>query len=59
MNDNDISVIRKWYKNVNSMLISRMFNVKGKLSETEEFHKAKIIPKTIRIEIGLPQFQWL
>ena len=37
-------------KNVNSMLISRMFNVKSKLSETEEFQKAKIIPKTIRIE---------
>ncbi|MEG1506661.1 MAG: Sau3AI family type II restriction endonuclease [Bacilli bacterium] len=37
-------------KNINNMLISRMFNVKSKLSETEEFQKAKIIPKTIRIE---------
>ena len=37
-------------KNINSILISRMFNVKGKLGETEEFQKAKIIPKTIRIE---------
>ena len=53
-------------KNVNSMLISRMFNVKGKLSETEEFQKAKIIPKTIRIEengrikesISLPYFKY-
>ena len=53
-------------KNVNSMLISRMFNVKGKLSETEEFQKAKIIPKTIRIEengrikesISFPYFKY-
>ena len=37
-------------KNINSMLISRMFNVKSKLSDTEEFQKANIIPKTIRIE---------
>ena len=26
-------------KNINSMLISRMFNVKSKLADTEEFHK--------------------
>ena len=32
------------------MIISRMFNVKSKLKETEEFQKAKIIPKTIRVE---------
>ena len=37
-------------KNINSMLISRMFNVKGKLAETEEFQKANIIPRTVRIE---------
>lgn len=37
-------------KNINNMLVSRMFGVKSKLSETEEFLKAKIIPKTIRIE---------
>ena len=37
-------------KNVFSMIISRMFNVKSKLKETEEFQKAKIIPKTIRVE---------
>lgn len=53
-------------KNVNNMLISRMFNVKSKLSETEEFQKAKIIPKTIRIEgngrikesISFPYFKY-
>lgn len=37
-------------KNINSLLINRMFNVKSNLAETEEFQKAKIIPKTIRIE---------
>ena len=37
-------------KNINSMLVSRMFNIKGKLGQTEEFQKANIIPKTIRIE---------
>ncbi len=53
-------------KNINSMLISRMFNVKSKLSETEEFQKAKIIPKTVRIEengkikesISFPYFKY-
>ena len=37
-------------KNINSILISRMFNVKINLRETEEFQKANIIPKTVRIE---------
>lgn len=37
-------------KNINCMIISRMFDVKSRLSETEEFQKANIIPKTIRIE---------
>ncbi len=53
-------------KNINSMLISRMFNVKSKLSDTEEFQKANIIPKTIRIEengrikesISFPAFKY-
>ena len=53
-------------KNINSMLISRMFNVKGKLADTEEFQKANIIPKTIRIEengrikesISFPAFKY-
>ena len=53
-------------KNINSILISRMFNIKGKLVLTEEFQKANIIPKTIRIEengkiiesISLPYFKY-
>lgn len=53
-------------KNLNSILINRMFNV-TKLSDTEEFQKAKIIPKTIRIEenghikesISFPYFKYI
>lgn len=53
-------------KNINNIIISRMFNVKSKLAETEEFQKAKIIPKTIRIEengrikesISFPYFKY-
>lgn len=37
-------------KSVNSIIVSRMFGVKGSLNETEEFLKANIIPKTIRVE---------
>ncbi len=37
-------------KNLNSILVSRMFGVKGNLRDTEEFLKAQIIPRTIRIE---------
>lgn len=37
-------------KSVLSMIISRMFNVKSRLRETDEFIKANIIPKTIRIQ---------
>ena len=53
-------------KNINSMIISRMFNVQSKLADTEEFQKANIIPKTIRIEengrikesISFPAFKY-
>ena len=37
-------------KSINSIIVSRMFEVKGSLNETEEFLKANIIPKTVRIE---------
>ena len=53
-------------KNINSILISRIFNVKINLRETEEFQKANIIPKTVRIEengsikesISFPSFKF-
>ena len=37
-------------KNLNSLIINRMFSVKGNLGDTEEFLKANIIPKTIRVQ---------
>ena len=37
-------------KSINSIIVSRMFGVKGSLNETEEFLKANIVPKTVRIE---------
>ena len=53
-------------KNINSIFISRMFNVKINLRKTEEFQKANIIPKTVRIEengsikesISFPSFKF-
>ena len=36
-------------KNLNEILVARMFGVKGRLAATEEFVKANIVPKTIRI----------
>ncbi len=37
-------------KNIFSMIINKMFHVKSNLRDTDEFIKAKIIPKTIRVE---------
>lgn len=37
-------------KNLNSLLIARMFNVKSRLRETDEFQKANIVPRTVRVE---------
>lgn len=46
---NELSIDTK-AKNVFNIIINRMFNVKSKLKETDEFVKANIIPKTIRVE---------
>ncbi len=51
----DVSTLCQQYnlnskiKNVNELLVTRMLGVKGKLSQTDEFVKANIVPKTIRI----------
>lgn len=37
-------------KNKNELLICRMFNIKSNLSNTEEFVKANIVAKTVRVE---------
>lgn len=36
-------------KNLNEVLLARMLNIKGKIAYTEEFLKAQIVPKTIRV----------
>ncbi len=36
-------------KNLNEILLGRMLNIKGKIAYTEEFQKAQIVPKTIRV----------
>lgn len=37
-------------KSLNDMIIARILGVKGKVSKTDEFQKAQIMPKSIRIE---------
>ena len=37
-------------KNINGIIVNKMFGIKGRLSDTDEFIKANIIPRTIRIE---------
>lgn len=46
----DLFDIESSAKSINSIIVSRMFGIKGSLSETEEFMKANIVPKTVRIE---------
>ena len=37
-------------KNVNEVIVARLLGVYGRVSQTEEFLKANIVPKTIRLE---------
>lgn len=37
-------------KSLNEILLSKMLGVKGKISYTEEFQNASIVPKTIRVQ---------
>ena len=37
-------------KNINELLLAKMLEINGKISNSEEFKKASIIPKTIRIQ---------
>lgn len=46
----DIFNIDSSAKNINGIIINKMFGINGRLSETDEFIKANIIPRTIRIE---------
>lgn len=37
-------------KNLNELLLARMLDVKGKIAYTDEFEKAGLVPKTIRVQ---------
>lgn len=37
-------------KNLNEVLLAKMLGIKGKIAYTDEFQKACIVPKTIRVE---------
>ena len=37
-------------KNLNEVLLAKMLKIKGKISHTDEFKKANIVPKTIRVK---------
>ncbi len=37
-------------KNLNEVLLAKMLGIRGKLAYTEEFQKAGIVPKTIRVQ---------
>lgn len=51
-----VSWLRKVYhidsvaKNVNELILAKMLGVEGKITHTEEFQNASIIPKTIRVQ---------
>lgn len=36
-------------KNLNELLLGRMLGIRGRIAHTEEFRKASIVPKTIRV----------
>lgn len=42
--------IKRTTKNANELILAKMLGVKGKITQTEEFKKAGIIPKTIRVQ---------
>ncbi len=37
-------------KNINEILLAKMLGIKGKIAYTDEFQKACIVPKTIRVQ---------
>lgn len=38
-------------KNINELLLAKMLGVEGKITATEEFQKANIVPKTVRVNV--------
>jgi DNA mismatch repair protein MutH len=59
--------IRTNPKNINEVILARILGVSGQISATEEFKKASILPKTIRIQrngsikesISFPAFKFI
>ncbi len=48
----DILHIDGTAKNITELLLAKMLGVSGKITSTEEFQKAGIVPKTIRLEVN-------
>lgn len=46
----DMFCIKSSPKNINELLICRMFGIKSDLSKTDEFKKANIVAKTVRVQ---------
>ncbi len=46
----DMFSIESTAKNINEVLLSKIFGIKGRLAKTDEFRNANIIPKTIRVQ---------
>lgn len=46
----NIFAVKSNAKNINEILIGKILEIDGKISQTEEFKKANIIPKTIRVK---------
>ena len=42
--------LQKGPKDLNALLLARMLGLKGKLTKAEEFQKAGIVPKTVRVQ---------
>ncbi len=45
----NVEIYPKKPKNINEILLARMLDIKGKIAATDEFQKASIVPKTIRV----------
>ena len=47
----DIFSIHSNAKNLNELLLAKMLGIEGKITATEEFQKANIVPKTVRVNV--------
>lgn len=47
----DVFGVQSKAKNLNELLLAKMLGVEGKITATDEFQKANIVPKTVRINV--------